>query len=107
MGTSPEKLEEAVAGIRRELKRLVEEPVGAEELEAAKRSIVGRYELRHQTNASQAENMALMELYGIGYEDVGTYPEKILSVTSEDVQRVARQYLTLESYVLAVVKPPG
>ncbi|MEE8219587.1 MAG: pitrilysin family protein, partial [bacterium] len=38
MGTSPEKLEEAVAGIRRELKRLVEEPVGAEELEAAKRS---------------------------------------------------------------------
>ena len=51
--------------------------------------------------------MALMELYGIGYEDVGTYPEKILSVTSEDVQRVARQYLTLESYVLAVVKPPS
>lgn len=106
LGTSPEKLKEAVAGIRRELKRLVEEPVGAEELEAAKRSIVGRYELRHQTNASQAESLALMELYGIGYEDVGTYPEKILSVTSEDLQRVARQYLTLESYVLAVVKPP-
>ncbi len=110
MGTSPEKVDEAVAGIRREFERLVEEPVGAEELEAAKRSIVGSYERRHQTNAAQAESLALMELYGIGYETVETYPGKILEVTTEDVQRVARKYLTLERYVLAVVrpsKPPG
>jgi zinc protease len=106
MGTSPEKVDEAVAGIRRELERLVEEPVGAEELEAAKRSIVGSYERRHQTNAAQAESLALMELYGIGYETVETYPGKILEVTTEDVQRVARKYLTLERYVLALVRPP-
>ena len=105
MGTSPEKVDEAVAGIRRELERLVQEPVGAEELEAAKRSIVGAYERRHQTNAAQAESLALMELYGIGYETVETYPGKILEVTTEDVQRVARKYLTLERYVLAVVRP--
>ncbi|MDV2503257.1 MAG: pitrilysin family protein [bacterium] len=106
MGTSPEKVDEAVAGIRRELERLVEEPVGAEELKAAKRSIVGAYERRHQTNAAQAESLALMELYGIGYEAVETYPGKILEVTTEDVQRVARKYLTLERYVLALVRPP-
>ncbi len=105
MGTSPEKVDEAVAGIRRELERLVQEPVGAEELEAAKRSIVGAYERRHQTNAAQAESLALMELYGIGYDAVEAYSGKILGVTTEDVQRVARRYLTLERYVLAVVRP--
>jgi zinc protease len=105
MGTSPEKVDDAVAGIRRELERLVKEPVGREEVEAAKRSIVGEYERRHQTNQSQAESLALMELYGVGYEVVETYPEKILSVTPGDVHRVARRYLTLERYVLAVVRP--
>ncbi|MFQ5892733.1 MAG: M16 family metallopeptidase, partial [Nitrospinota bacterium] len=106
LGTSPEHVDEAVAGIRQELQRLVEEPVGAEELEAARRFVVGRYERRHQTNAAQAESLALMELYGLGYEDVAAYPAKILAVTVDDLQRVARKYLTLESYVLAVVKPP-
>jgi predicted Zn-dependent peptidase len=84
---------------------LIESPVAAEELEAAKRAIIGTYELRHQTNAAQAESLALMELYGLGYQAVRHYPEKIQSVTSKDLQRVARRYLTLDRYVLAVVGP--
>ncbi len=94
-----------VDGIRRELGRLIDSPVSAEELEAAKRAIIGQYELRHQTNAAQAESLALMELYGLGYKAVDEYPGKIQAVTSEDLQRVARQYLTLDRYVLAVVGP--
>jgi zinc protease len=105
VGTSPDKVDEVVEGIRRELKRLVEEPVGPEELEAARRAIIGSYELRHQTNASQAESLSLMELYGLGYQAVREYPLKIQEVTKEDLQRVARRYLTLDRYVLALVRP--
>jgi zinc protease len=106
VGTSPDKVDDVVAGILKELERLAAEPVGAEELEAAKRAIIGTYELRHQTNSAQAESLALMELYGLGYRAVGEYPSHIEAVTAEDLKRVAGRYLTLDRYVLAVIRPP-
>lgn len=106
LGTGPDKVEDAVSGIKQELRLLLDKTVGEQELEAAKRQIIGNYELRHQTNAAQAESLALMELYGLGYQAVAEYPNKIEAVTSDDLQKAARRYLTLDRYVLAVVGPP-
>jgi len=105
IATSPEKIEEALDGIKTQLRKIREEGVTSEELERAKRYIVGNYEIGLQTNSSQATAMAFNELYGLGYEEYRRYPEKILAVKAQDVLAVAKKYIDLEGYLLAIIQP--
>jgi zinc protease len=106
MGTSPEKVGRAMSGVRSELQRIRREPASAEEIERAKRNLVGGYEIDLQRAGAQAAQLAFNERYGLGVEEYHAYPEKILAVTVEDVQRVARKYLRLQRPVIALVRPP-
>ena len=105
MGTHPDKLEKAVGGVLRELKKVKEEGLTAEEVERAKKYLVGNFEIGFQTNGAQANQMSLDELYGLGFDHYQRYPREIEKVKKEDVDRVARKYLNLESYVIAIVRP--
>jgi predicted Zn-dependent peptidase len=49
--------------------------------------------------------MAFSELYGLGHLAHTEYAANVQAVTAEDLLRVAREYLKLESYTLAVVGP--
>jgi len=106
MGTSPEKVRRAIAGVRRELERIRRETIPEEELERAKRHVVGSYEIDLQRATSRAANLGFNVLYGLGLEESRAYPEKILAVTSEDVRRVARKYLRMDRPVSVLVRPP-
>jgi predicted Zn-dependent peptidase len=50
---------------------------------------------------------ALDELYGLGYAHTDAEDALYEAVTLEQVQAVARQYLTPDALVIAVVKPAG
>ncbi len=106
MATSPGKIRRAIAGVRKELSRIRREKVPEEELARAKRNGVGSYEIDLQRAMSQAANLGFNELYGLGLEESRAYPEKILAVTAEDVQRVARKYLRMDRPVIVLVRPP-
>lgn len=105
IATAPDKKDEALQGIMSELERIRTEPVTSDELNRAKRSIIGSYEIGLQSVSSQASDMANNELYGLGYDFHKVFPEKIEAVTAEDVMRVARKYLDLDSYAISVVGP--
>lgn len=105
VGTVPEKIEEARAGLLEEIDRLKEELVGEEEIERAKRNLIGTKEIDRQTNSSQAFEAALDELYGLGYAYGDGYADRIEAVTREDIQRLARKYFKPDSYAVAIVKP--
>ena len=105
IGTAPEKEEEAISGIKSELQRLLKDGVTEAELSRAQNYLVGNFEIGLQQNSSQAAKIAFDELYGIGWEEYKSYPDKIYSVTTEDVLEVARKYINLDSYTLSVVKP--
>ncbi len=105
MGTAPEKVPQAIAGIERELKRIRSEKVSPEELTRAKRYLIGSFEIDLQRNSSVAMNLVLNDLYGLGYDEYRRYPEKINAVTAEDVLRVAREFIRLDRYTLAIVRP--
>lgn len=105
IATAPDKKEEALKGILSELERIRREPVTSEELNRAKRSIIGSYEIGLQSVSNQASDMANNELYGLGYGFHKEFPGKIEAVTAEDVMRVARKYLDLDSYAISVVGP--
>ena len=85
--------EPAAAEFFKEFARLQDEPVPDEELERAKRSIIGSFALTLENpQGVLARTMDLVE-NGLPLDYWDTYPAKIQAVTAEDVQRVARKYL--------------
>ncbi len=106
IGTSPEKVEQAREAILKELKKVREEPIDNEEIERAKKYLVGSHEIELQKNLSQAIKLSLNELYQIGFEEMEIYPQKILAVTADDVRRVAKKYIDIDHYTLATIMPP-
>ncbi len=104
IGTAPQKEKEALGAIKEQL-QLVLEGVGEDELERAKNYIVGSFEIGLQRNSAQASTVGFDELYGIGTYEYRKFPEKILSVTADDVARVARKYINPDAAAVSILKP--
>lgn len=105
IASSAEKEEQAVQGLISEIKRVLLSGVSQEEVERAKKYIVGNYEISLQSNSSQASNIALNEIYNLGYDFYKKYPDKINSVTVDKVNEVAKKYLDLNKYVISIIRP--
>jgi zinc protease len=105
IATSPEKAEIALDGIRTELLRVRASGVTEQELERAKRYLVGSYEIELQKNSALAAMLAFDERYGLGYQESEAYAQKILAVTPEMIQHVARTYLLVEHSSVVIVGP--
>jgi zinc protease len=106
MGTHPNKLETAIEAVLRELEKVKVEGVTEEEVDRAKKYLIGNFEIGLQTNGAQANQMSLDELYGFGFDHYQKYPQEIQKVTKEDVNRVAKNYFNLEAYAIAIIRPP-
>jgi zinc protease len=78
-----------------ELKRLRDDKVPAEELENAKRAIVGGFALSLDQPQSLLTNVITQKLYNLPVDYWDTYPQKVAAITAEDVQRVAQKYIDL------------
>ncbi|MBI4211504.1 MAG: insulinase family protein [Deltaproteobacteria bacterium] len=105
IGTDPAKIDTAIDGIKNELAKISDTVVSESELSRAQQYLVGTYELDRQRNSSIASSLAFNQLYGLGLEEIGRYPQQILAVTAQDVQKTARKYIDLDRYVLSVVRP--
>jgi zinc protease len=78
-----------------ELKRLRDEPVQADELENAKRAIIGGFALSLEQPQALLQNIITQKLYNLPADYWDTYPQKVSAITAADVQRVAKQYIDL------------
>jgi len=105
IATEPRKVPTAVEGILKELEKIVSELVSEAELDRAKQYMVGAYEIDLQRNSTVATQLVFNELYGLPRDEWLTLPKKILKVTRQDVQRVAKKTLTLDRYILSIVSP--
>ena len=103
IGTSPEKKEQAIQAVWKELNRLREEYADAASLQKAKNILIGQYELGLQTHGAQAMDMALLETYALGQDFGNRYIEEISRVDAEQVLAAARKYITPGHYVLVSV----
>jgi len=106
MGTHPDKMERAIHGVLRELRKVKEEGLTEDEVERAKRYLIGNFEIGLQTNGAQANQMALDELYGLGFDHYQRYSQEIQKITREEVHQAAKKYFSLEAYALAIIRPP-
>lgn len=97
-----EVTEPAVGEFFYEFKRLQNEPVSQDELNRAKRSIIGGFARTLESPEGILGRTLELVQNGLPMTYWDTYPERIQAVTAEDVQRVARKYLGSSIQLLVV-----
>ncbi len=105
-GVNPSNEEKAVDLIRKEIKRLISEKVTEEELEDVKANYVGRIPLSLEANISVAATLLQMEKNQLGLDYLVRYPDLVNSITREEVQAAAANYLDPDKLVISIAGPP-
>jgi len=103
IATENSKIDKAIMEIKRELSELKNNKIGPEELARAKNFIMGRHAIAMQSYGEQASNMALDELFGLGYDSVFNYSKNIMSINAEDIMEIANRYFVEERENLSIV----
>ena len=93
------------AAIDEEIRKISSEPVAEWEMEKARTSARSSFVSSVQSTLSRG---ILLSQYALFYNDpnlINTRAERIAKVTPQDVQRVARQYLTRENRTVVITNP--
>jgi zinc protease len=105
IGTSPQHVKTAVQGFVREIRRIQDEPVGAEELDLAKSYLIGSFPLGFERAARRASYMVSSELHAFPPDNLERLLRAFAAVDAEDVQRVARKHLHPDASCLVAAGP--
>ena len=104
--TKNESAGEFVAGIRDEMKAIIEGGVTEAELADAKAYLIGSYPLGFDSNAKIAGNIMSVRQDELGIDYFDRRNALIEAVTLEDVNRAAATYLAPERYSFFIVGEP-
>lgn len=104
-GVTREHQEEALRVITAELQRLVDEPMGDEELQRTKDYACGSFRLSLETPMSLGQRRGTQLLMDGQIEPPDVTFERLRAVTAADIRRVAHRAFGERRYSLAVVGP--
>ncbi len=105
IGTSPDKVQTALDGLHSEIDKVLQAPVGEDELDRVRRYLSGSHAIGLQRSGSRAASICFNELYGLGRKAYRGHLEQMRAVTPDDVLAAARKYLTLDKHVQCVLAP--
>jgi len=106
LATARDKVDRAVEIVEEELAKLRAERWSEEMLTVAQEKALSGLNIYYfQSNSDIEAEMAMDELMGKGFSFTDSYKEKVMSVTTEDVQRVAEKYLAPEKETRVVLLP--
>ena len=97
------KTDSALIEFMRELRRIRDEVVPLAELDKAKSYIALGFPGDFETTQGAAGQFSSLLTFGLPLDYYNSYVARINAVTATDVQRVARQYLDLDHFVIVVV----
>jgi predicted Zn-dependent peptidase len=97
VGTRPENVGEALKVIGRELRRLVEDGVAAEELERARENVKGRTVLSMESTSTRMNRLGSSVLMGVPVLSLDEVLAAFDAVTVDDVNALARELWRPES----------
>jgi zinc protease len=106
LACAPDKLEAALAAARGELVRIATDRVTDDELERAKRYLIGGHQIAMQRRSAIANAIAYHEAYALGWQTWTGYDAAISKVTAADVLAAAQNYLRADRAITATVRPP-
>ncbi len=105
IGTFPKSFLDVRHGFLREFNRIREQEPGKDEVENAKKYLLGSLPFRFTTLSGVAGQLLAAEKYGLGFDFLEKYKREIAAVTPADVQAVARKYLDPKALTLVAVGP--
>jgi zinc protease len=100
IGTMPGALGRVKKIFLEELARIRDEKPSTQEVEDAKKYLLGSLPFKFTTNERIAAILLAVERYHLGFDYVEHYRKAVAAVTPEDVQEVARRYLDPKHMVL-------
>lgn len=103
MQTRNEQVDEGLQVLRDTLRAFVEDGISEEQLEQAKKNIIGGFPLRIDSNQEQAQYLAMIGFYELPLDYLDRFPERIEAVTREDVQRAFRERVQPERMAVVIV----
>ncbi|HXG75617.1 MAG TPA: pitrilysin family protein [Gaiellaceae bacterium] len=104
-GVDVDRVDDAIATILRELRKVADEPVPADELEKARGYAKGRFVLRLESPQGTIQYGLRRELLEGEVEEPDDVLRQLDAVRREDVQRVARDLLEDKRFYLALAGP--
>jgi zinc protease len=99
------KIDDVEQALYREFERVQENPPTEQELQRAKNQVEAEYLFGQDSNFRQAMVLGQAETVGAGWRHIDKFLERIRGVTTQDVQRVAHQYLTAETRTVGTLIP--
>ena len=99
------KVEGVEEAIQHEILRLQNEPPSEQELQRAKNQVEAARVFEQDSNFRHAMLMGQAESVGTGWRRIDQFIEHIHAVTAKDIQRVAKQYLTLDNRTVGILIP--
>lgn len=93
----------AMTEFMNEINRIRDQPVPERELEENKRSIVAGFALTLEHPAELLDYAIAVKVYHLPDDYWDTYPAKIMAITAEQVQRVARKYIVPDDLQIVAV----
>jgi zinc protease len=104
IATAVDRADEARAALLEELGGLRDEPPSSEELERARRYMIGSWQIQTQTNAAQLSQLASALMLGEGLAEVTEYESRVSAVTGQDVLAAAARWFDESRLVEGVVR---
>lgn len=104
MGTRPENIDRAIAGIREEIRAIKEATFDMEEVQKTINAMLGRRGMRRLDRVSQAYYISMKVLDGKEPEADDREAEKLKKVTVQDVERLARQVFKSDNYLVVIAE---
>jgi zinc protease len=99
------KIEDVEHAVYREVERLQQTPPTEQELQRAKNQVEADYIFGQDSMFRQAMLLGQAETAGVGWRHIDKFLERIRTITAQDVQRVAKQYLVSESRTVGILIP--
>jgi len=96
---------EAEEGLRREMRKIIDEGVMEEELARAKAQAVAAHVYQRDSMMFQARQIGVLEIAGIPHQTLDLQLAKLRAVTSEQVREVARRYFRDDALTIVHLDP--
>ncbi len=95
VGTSPDMRERAEAAMREQIGTFVSgaAPATHEEIEDARRYLLGSYVFGFETNSGTAEQIVQLERHGLGCDYPDRFVERVEAVTAEEIQAAVARHI--------------
>ena len=104
--TKNARVTEAIDTIRDEIRKMSADGIPEEELDKARKYLVGSYALRFDTSRKIAGQLLSLQLDGYDVDRLDTRNEKIAAVTVEDAARAARRLLGDGELLITIAGKP-